>query len=55
MAKSVDVEKFHRDVVSYSLRKYKELPKQGKPNKNEWTPLSTVLCSEGTMLHARLK
>jgi tRNA-specific adenosine deaminase 1 len=42
---------FHREVVTASLRKYRELPKRGKPKRDEeWTPLSTILCSQGSEL-----
>ena len=43
-----DLPNFPELVLETSLRKYRELPKRGKPKRDEeWTPLATVLCSEG--------
>ena len=43
------VANFSEAVAAVSFRKYKELPKKGKPKRGEeWTPLATVVCSEGT-------
>lgn len=42
---------FHKKIAELSLRKYKELPRKGKPRGDkEWTPLAAVVCSEGTEL-----
>ena len=42
---------FARLVMDLSLRKYGTLPKKGKPKRGEeWTPLATILCRQGTLL-----
>ena len=41
---------FARLVMDLSLRKYVALPKKGKPKRGEeWTPLATILCCQGTL------
>ena len=41
---------FAQLVMELSLRKYRELPKKGKPKKGEeWTPLATILSCEGIL------
>lgn len=41
-------EDLHKRIVSVSLKKYSEVTKRGKPKaKEEWTPLSTILCLRG--------
>lgn len=46
---------FPKTVMELSLRKYQQLPKKGKPKKNEeWTPLATIVCrDESSMLLVR--
>ena len=49
---SLNNDVFHKEVVEASLRKYKELPKRGKPDrKKEWSPLSTFLCAKGIYIY----
>lgn len=45
---SMESERFYRRIAEVSLKKYRELPKKGKPVKEqEWTPLATVVRAEG--------
>ena len=46
---------FHQKIAEVSLRKYRELPKKGKPKKDEeWSPLATVVSATGTYVHTWL-
>ena len=46
-----DEAEFAHLVMNLSLRKYSTLPKKGKPKRGEeWTPLATILCHQGTSL-----
>jgi hypothetical protein len=46
-----DEAEFAHLVMDLSLRKYSALPKKGKPKRGEeWTPLATILCHQGTFI-----
>lgn len=48
-----DLPNFSELVAEASLQQYRELPKKGKPKRSkEWTPLATVMCSEGTRVES---
>ena len=48
-----DEAKFAHLIMELSLRKYRALPKKGKPKRGEeWTPLATILCHQGISYHS---